>query len=611
MNLCLLHVGKYFPPARGGMESFLADLIDEQHKQGLDAHALVHGDRLPNDPAWLRRVPVQTELIFAPIAVGFRQALAQAIEDIQPDVLHLHMPNNAVFWALTLPSARQIPWVVHWHSDVLVSHSQWKLRWAYGLYRPFEQAVLDQAERIVVTSPPYLEASAPLKAWRDKCDVVPLALQTQVHPSPGMEAASTWLPDRLKVLAIGRLTYYKDFETLIRAVCASPLLQLQIVGAGELKGALQALIHQLTPHGTAAHVQLRGEVSDHAKHALLASCDLLALASCERTEAFGLVLLEAMAHGKPCVVSDLPGSGMPWVVTSSQSGRVLPPGQPKVWREALEALFSQPLPLAQWGRQGLEAVQARFSIQACTQLITAQYRHAQTQPLPYGGQRPLLIVIPAKDEAETMGAVVRALIEKGFHHVFVIDDHSSDGTGDIARAAGATVARPVLPLGAWGGMQLGIRYALAHGHEAVITMDADGQHEVAEIPVLLAAAGQADVVIGAHPARASAMRQLAWRWFRMIAGFELRDLTSGFRYYNRDAIGILAQDEATLMDYQDVGVLMLLRKAGLRLVEVPVSMNTRQVGRSRIFNSWFSVLRYMVTTTLLCLARWHTTKKSI
>jgi len=592
------------------MESFLADLIAEQHKQGMDAHALVHGDPLPNDPAWLHRVPVQLALIFAPIAVGFRQALARAIEETQPDVLHLHMPNNAVFWALTLPSARQIPWVVHWHSDVLVSDLQWKLRWAYSLYRPFEQAVLDQAERIVVTSPPYLQASAPLKAWRDKCDVLPLALQTKVQVTPGMESVPTWLPERLKVLAIGRLTYYKDFETLIRAVSASPLLQLQIVGAGELMVSLEKLILQLTPPGTAANVQLRGELSEDEKNQLLASCDLLALASCERTEAFGLVLLEAMAHGKPCVVSDLPGSGMPWVVTSSQAGLVLPPGQPKVWREALNALWAQPAQLAQWGRQGREAIHARFSIQACAQAVSAQYRFAQTQPLPTGGQRPLLFVIPAKDEAETIGAVVRALFEKGFHHVFVIDDHSSDGTGDIARAAGATVARPVLPLGAWGGMQLGIRYAVAHGHEAVITMDADGQHEVAEIPALLAAAGQADVVIGAHPARASALRQLAWRWFRMIAGFELRDLTSGFRYYNRDAITLLAQDEATLMDYQDVGVLLLLRKAGLRLVEVPVSMNTRQVGRSRIFNSWLSVLRYMVTTTLLCLARWHTTKKS-
>jgi hypothetical protein len=91
----------------------------------------------------------------------------------------------------------------------------------------------------------------------------------------------------------------------------------------------------------------------------------------------------------------------------------------------------------------------------------------------------------------------------------------------------------------------------------------------------------------------------------MISGFQLQDLTSGFRYYDRQAIELLAQEEATLLDYQDIGVLLILRKAGLRIVEVPVSMNTRLVGRSRIFNSWFSVAIYMLTTTLLCFARWE------
>ncbi|MEN9493440.1 MAG: hypothetical protein RJA63_3889, partial [Pseudomonadota bacterium] len=119
---------------------------------------------------------------------------------------------------------------------------------------------------------------------------------------------------------------------------------------------------------------------------------------------------------------------------------------------------------------------------------------------------------------------------------------------------------------------------------------------------------QADVVIGAHVERASRLRQFAWSWFRTITGVELRDLTSGFRWYNRRAIELLAAHEATLLDYQDIGVLLLLRKAGLRMVEIPVSMNTRQAGKSRIFYSWFSVARYMITTTLLCLARWQVSR---
>ena len=609
MTLRILHIGKFFPPHRGGMESFLSDLVLTQRAQGLDSHALVHGQPLPDDPPWLRRVPVQFQLIYAPIALSFRAALARAIRDIQPDVLHLHLPNNSVFWALTLASARHIPWVVHWHSDVVVSDARVVLRLAYTLYRPFEQAVLDRAERIIVTSPPYLQASEPLKRWHAKCAVVPLGLSP--HMLPPTPASPLWQPGRLKLLSIGRLTHYKGFDTLIRAVSGAAHLQLIIAGEGECRAELQAWVQASTSTGAAPNVQLVGEVTEAQKHQLLSSCDAFCLASFERTEAFGMVLLEAMAHAKPCLVSNLTGSGMPWVVASSQAGLSnLPVRDPEAWRQALNALLGQPEKLHTWGLQGQRALLSRFSMSACAQSVTAQYRLAMPNPAPAtlparSALSSVLIVIPARDEAQTIAQVVRALVAAGWQNIFVIDDHSTDDTGNIARRAGATVARPVLPLGAWGGMQLGVRHAWAQGYDAVITMDADGQHEVAEIPSLLAGSAHADVVVGAHPERASRMRQIAWHWFRTIAGFELHDLTSGFRYYNRPAIDILAADEATLLDYQDVGVLLLLRKAGLHIAEVPVSMNTRQVGRSRIFYSWFSVARYMVTTTLLCLARWQ------
>ena len=475
------------------------------------------------------------------------------------------------------------------------------MKWAYKMYRPFEQAVLDQAERIVVTSPPYLAASEPLSRWRDKCAVIPLALKALPVKKPGLSVK--WLHGRLKILSIGRLTYYKNFETLIRAVCGAPSLQLQILGGGELKGTLQTLIDQLTPRGTTPNVQLQGEVSESEKHQWLASCDVFALASCERTEAFGLVLLEAMAHGKACVVSNLTGSGMPWVVASSQAGLShLPVGQPQIWRETLNKLPAEDL--QKWGQNGRAALTQRFSMPACAQMLNRQYQLAQAMPLAEP-DKPLLIVIPARDEAPTIGQVVSSLSAQGYKQVLVIDDHSKDGTGQIALQAGARVARPVLPLGAWGGMQLGIRYAMAHGYLAVVTMDADGQHEVSEITALLRVARDSDVVIGAFPQRVSALRRLAWQWFRLIAGFEMHDLTSGFRYYNHQAIAILAGEEATLIDYQDIGVLLLLRRAGMRIQEVPVTMNPRQVGESKIFHSWLSVLRYMVTTTLLCFARWQ------
>ncbi len=604
--LRILHVGKFFPPAHGGMEVFLADLIAAQRAQGLEAAAIVHGRPLPDDPPWLVRVPVQAQLVYAPIAVGFRRVLAEAIERFAPDVLHLHLPNNAVFWALTLPAAGRLPWVVHWHADVVRTRMRTALRLAYAAYRPFEQAVLERAERILVTSPQYLAASEPLRPWRGKCAIVPLglAIDADAPPPPSQRTP------RLRLLAIGRLAYYKGFDTLVRAVATARDVELTLVGDGELRQELESLVRHLWPSGEAP-VRLAGAVDEPAKRRLLVECDALAVPSCERTEAFGVVVLEAMRAGRPVIASDLPGSGLPWLVQEAGCGLLAPVGDSDAWARAIGRLRDDPALRERLGAAGRIALQARFSIDACARRISAQYAQCLGPERRAAPSRGLLVVIPARDEAMTIGAVIEQLRARGFNDVLVVDDHSTDGTGEVARAAGAMVLRPVLPLGAWGATQTGIRWALAHGHSAVLSMDADGQHEVPQIDALLAASRHADLVIGAYPERASRLRHIAWWWFRRLTGFELRDLTSGFRWYGRAAMALMASREATLLDYQDLGALLLASRAGLRIVEVPVTMSPRAVGASRVFRSWFSVARYMAATTLLCLSRWDVPSKRV
>lgn len=601
----VLHVGKFFPPDPGGMETFLADLVRAQRAQGIEAAALVHGKPRPGDPDWLVRVPVAFSLVYAPFAPGFRRALADAVRRFKPDLLHLHMPNNAVFWALTLASAREIPWVVHWHSDVLVSSDRNAISAAYKLYRPFEQAILGRAERIIATSPDYLAASEPLSYWQEKCVVVPLGLDpAQVEAVlPGGDPLP-WPEGCLRLLSVGRLAHYKGFEILIEAVATLPQAHLAIVGEGEERGALANLIASLTPSGQAPRTTLLGGIDNAFKNALLAQCDVFCLASCERTEAFGVAVMEAMVHGKPCLVSELGGSGLPWLVRSAQAGRTLAVGDVAGWRAAIGEVASEPAQARAWGAAGRRAAAERFRIDACARAVAEAYPCVTTTSLSPASPR-LLVVIPARDEAASIGEVIAAIRQQGLHHILVIDDQSTDNTGRLAAEMGAIVLRPVLALGAWGGMQAGIRYALRHGYDHVVTIDADGQHEPACVPDLMGSMADNDVVIGSHPQRASPLRKLAWRYFRMITGFGIEDLTSGFRCYNRAACEVLADDEATLLEYQDVGVLLLLRKAGLRIGEVPVPMYARASGPSRIFASWPRILRYMLESTLLCMASWH------
>ena len=605
----VLHIGKFFPPDRGGMETFLSDLVQTQRALGIDSHALVHGKPLPGDPPWLRRVPVQLHLIYTPIALGFWAALRRAIRDIQPQVLHLHLPNVSAFWVLTLIGAHKIPWVVHWHSDVVVSRERLALRIAYTLYRPFEQALLELADRIIATSLPYLYASEPLYRWQNKCVVVPLGIRTDVPTLT--QGQLPWLPGRLKLFSLGRLAHYKGFDTLIRAVSASPQLQLIIAGQGESMSSLRELVKICTPEGTRANVQLVGEVSEEFKHQLFASCDAFCLASIERTEAFGVVLLEAMAHAKPCIVSDLQGSGMSWVVSSSGSGIYhLPPADVPAWRNALEQLSAQPEMLQHWGAEGKRALHERFSMTGCALSLASEYFISRNETRPGTDRSSILIVIPAHNNADTIGELVNSLIASDWNHIFVIDDHSSDDTGKLARRAGATVTRPILSVGTWCATQTGIRHAWTQGYRAVITLDADDLHANLKIPSLLAGAVEADVVLGVHPERGSRWRQAASHWCHIIAGFELNILDYGCRYYNRQAIEILAASEATLMDHQEVGLLMLLRQAGLSIAEVPVSTSNAQIGKSAKRHTWFNVARHTLIAALYRLVRWDLSAKS-
>ncbi len=234
-------------------------------------------------------------------------------------------------------------------------------------------------------------------------------------------------------------------------------------------------------------------------------------------------------------------------------------------------------------------------------------RRAQGRPDAAAPDAALSVVlIPARNEQSTVGAVVREVRDELGWDVVVVDDASTDRTAAEARAAGATVLPLALHLGSWGAIQAGIRYTLRHGYQWAITMDADGQHLAAAIGQLLPPllSGRADVVIGACTQRGSRARRFAWRFFRGLSGLGVEDLTSGFRAYNRAAIAALASRDATLLIYQDIGVLILLRAVGLRIGEVAVPMRPRLAGHSRIFGSWFAVGSYLLHTGILCMSKW-------
>ena len=253
------------------------------------------------------------------------------------------------------------------------------------------------------------------------------------------------------------------------------------------------------------------------------------------------------------------------------------------------------------------------SIDVCQQIIHSICRKLDNKILmtanPDNNTRLSLpgcvVVIPAHNEAQKIGFVIDEVHRLSDFPVVVVDDASTDNTIQKAREAHAVVIPLVVQLGAWGAIQAGLRYALKNDYEYVITMDADGQHQAESLPALLQPIidKEADVTIGACTRRGSMPRKIAWTLMKRVSGLRLEDLTSGFRVYDRRAIRRLAAWQATLLEYQDVGVLAMLQASGIRIKDVEVTMLPRQYGISRVFYSWASVVYYMAYTLLLSFTK--------
>lgn len=228
-----------------------------------------------------------------------------------------------------------------------------------------------------------------------------------------------------------------------------------------------------------------------------------------------------------------------------------------------------------------------------------------TPPYSMSVTSDTVVIIPALDEAESITNVVSGIKSAADSDVIVIDDNSADDTANLARAAGAFVISLSAGLGAWGATQAGLRFSMSKGYSIFVTMDADGQHRAESIKDLIAPIHEkrSNFTIGTYPERGSRSRLVAWSLLRSLSGLAHTDLTSGLRAYDRQAAALLASKVASHYEYQDVGVLALLKKHRLVGEEVAVKMNSRTHGKSRIFSTWSLVLSYMAYSILLSVSK--------
>jgi glycosyltransferase involved in cell wall biosynthesis len=209
-----------------------------------------------------------------------------------------------------------------------------------------------------------------------------------------------------------------------------------------------------------------------------------------------------------------------------------------------------------------------------------------------GSMGAALVVLPAYNEEQSLPSTLRELRDTGAAtrlDLAVVDDGSSDGTGDAATAAGAVVLRLPYNLGVGAAVRTGLRYAVERGYERVVVVDADGQHAAHGVAALLAALDDgADVAIGSRFAGAGsayAVGRLRRGGMRLLAGVVRRlvhqrftDVTSGFRAFDRKAVEFLAREYPVEYLADTVEVLLKCHAAGFTIAEVPIAMRQRAAG---------------------------------
>lgn len=245
------------------------------------------------------------------------------------DVIHVHHPDPMAALALML-SGYKGRVILHWHSDIL---SQKLL---LTLIRPLQSWLISRADRIVGTTPVYVQQSPELQAVQDKVSFIPIGVPPVPEAAQKAQEIRNRFAGKKIIYSLGRLVPYKGYTYLIDAArWLDDSYHIVIGGGGPLREELQA---QIDASGLSDRVTLLGFVPEDEFAAWYHACDVFCLSSIWKTEAFAIVQIEAMSCGKPVVATNIPDSGVSWVNSHNVSGLNVTPGDGRALAEAIKTV---------------------------------------------------------------------------------------------------------------------------------------------------------------------------------------------------------------------------------------------------------------------------------
>lgn len=345
----LLHVYKDFdPPVHGGMERHMA-LMCRYQREWAEVEALTCSRSV-----WTRHVERDGTMVTEVGEWGrFQSAPASPLFPVymrmkQADAVMVHVPNPTaeLGWLMTRPRGKLI---ARYHSDVVRQASAMKV------YRPFQQAFLKQADRIVPTSQNYLDTSETLSPFRDKCTVISLGILPEDFATADKKLVANCQEQYGEdyILFAGRHRYYKGLHVLVEA---AQWIEGPVVIAGDGPES-ESLKRQAGELGVEIHFP--GRLTDAEMVAHLHGCAVMAFPSIQRSEAFGISIMEAHACGKPVVATQL-GTGVEFINEDGKTGINVPVGDARAFADAANRLLKDANLRRDYGDYARNRIAERF-----------------------------------------------------------------------------------------------------------------------------------------------------------------------------------------------------------------------------------------------------------
>ena len=435
----ILQTGKFYP-IRGGVEKVMYDLmvglsgrnihcdmlcaVTERQKPGtikLNEYA-----RLFCMATWIK---LSATMISPAMIVKLRKIRREY------DIIHIHHPDPMACLALFL-SGYKGKVVLHWHSDIL------KQKMLLKLYQPLQRWLIRRANVIVGTTPVYVQQSPSLKHVQHKITDIPVGIDALTADPASVARIREQYAGKTIIFSLGRLVEYKGYEYLIEA--ANYLNDKYIIligGEGHLRNKLQ---QQIDESGVKGKVELLGFIPDNQEiAAYFMACDVFCLSSIWKTEAFGIVQIEAMSCGKPVVATHIAESGVSWVNADGISGYNVETQNATALAEAIGRIVSDSqhyVALSAGARQRFETMfTTEIMVDKCMKLY--QNLHTRTILVPnelYFNEVKMLLDEGKQVRIPVKGRSMRPFLQDGDTALLTPVDKRPIHWGDIVLARTAT-----------------------------------------------------------------------------------------------------------------------------------------------------------------------------